>query len=1005
MAGAPNAIRTVRFPGRVLAGAHARPPVTPPTRAPGPDRAERRRSTDGRRRDFDGQFAAIEQAMRLHAPALSFACLATCTATAQQLVAELDAAPPVAGAANAAAAVAGAGFVWFAADSWNAGRELFRTDGTVAGTRLWLDHRPGPQGSHPRPLAVVGARLVFHASNPLANEYAVWSSDGTAAGTTRLYGAIDSITNVRALGTAGGRVLLTDDRGGQRVLGSDLTAAGTALLATFTQVGEAVAHNGELLLLARSSDSRLYATDGTTIVERRALGGIATSGFAARGGEQFFVVDAPSGHSELWRTDGTHAGTQVVVVLGTSQGPASIGSLGTTLVIGAAGRLFTSDGTATGTVPLLAAGGAVRAVTPIGAVATFTRRLAASGADELWRTDGTLAGTQVVSAAPRVFRHVAAAPGRMFAFATPASGIGELVSSDGTAAGTRVLQVGTDPAGESIAVLGAQVIVTTTPWPTGPSPHAHATDGTAANTVQLSSNLVPAGVRAVPGAVALGERLLFVADTAPFGAELWRTDGTAAGTTLVQDLAPGPANGVRDLVAFQGAAWFASGNRLHRSDGTATGTSFALQPDPAASSLWGVTAGADHLLFRTDAGIVNRLWRSDGTPAGTVELDSASGTWVQIQQWRQVGALTYFVRLDGFQRSLWRTDGTAAGKVQLAPAHGMLGAIGDVVVFHRPAAAGHELLATRGTLASTVGLGTTPALPLAGATFGGRLVWTDLSGAVHATDGAGGIVSLPVPAVVEAPVVGTDGVYLVTADPVAGRALYRTDGTAAGTTFVSAMGSGAAGVLTAAPIGAGNRLFLAGDAGANGVEPWISDGTAAGTLPLGDLHVGGSSNPQWLGVAGRTGYFLAEDGTHGRELWKVELGAIGAANVQPFGAGCPGAAGVPRVAIDGVPRPGGAPLLELDRAPPASIALWLVGTGTGGLPVGGGCVLLLTDLYFLLWNVTDGAGRASTPLALPADPALIGAMATVQGSVLDPIGASAFGTSATAGLLLVLGAN
>jgi ELWxxDGT repeat protein len=44
--------------------------------------------------------------------------------------------------------------------------------------------------------------------------------------------------------------------------------------------------------------------------------------------------------------------------------------------------------------------------------------------------------------------------------------------------------------------------------------------------------------------VTFGNAIYFRANDRTHGVELWRTDGTAEGTTLVADLFPGPSNGV-----------------------------------------------------------------------------------------------------------------------------------------------------------------------------------------------------------------------------------------------------------------------------------------------------------------------------------------------------------------------------------------------------------------------------------------------------------------------------
>ncbi len=56
-------------------------------------------------------------------------------------------------------------------------------------------------------------------------------------------------------------------------------------------------------------------------------------------------------------------------------------------------------------------------------------------------------------------------------------------------------------------------------------------------------------------------------------------------------------------------------------------------------------------------------------------------------------------------------------------------------------------------------------------------------------------------------------------------------------------------------------------------ELWKSDGTAEGTVLVGDLNPGGSSNPIPLVGVNEVVYFLADNGTTGQELWKYDPNA------------------------------------------------------------------------------------------------------------------------------------
>src|SRR5438270_3421387 len=78
--------------------------------------------------------------------------------------------------------------------------------------------------------------------------------------------------------------------------------------------------------------------------------------------------------------------------------------------------------------------------------------------------------------------------------------------------------------------------------------------------------------------VRLHGQVLFVAHDPATGNELWRTDGSAAGTVMVKDIVPGPiGSDPSGLVDNSSLAFFVTsdataGLRLWKSDGTAEGT-------------------------------------------------------------------------------------------------------------------------------------------------------------------------------------------------------------------------------------------------------------------------------------------------------------------------------------------------------------------------------------------------------------------------------------------------
>jgi len=93
------------------------------------------------------------------------------------------------------------------------------------------------------------------------------------------------------------------------------------------------------------------------------------------------------------------------------------------------------------------------------------------------------------------------------------------------------------------------------------------------------------------GLTALGNTLFFVANDGTSGSELWRSDGTSAGTVRVADIRPGSASSYpQGLTAIENTLYFnandgSSGKELWKSDGTAAGTYLLLNDGTVGGSL------------------------------------------------------------------------------------------------------------------------------------------------------------------------------------------------------------------------------------------------------------------------------------------------------------------------------------------------------------------------------------------------------------------------------------
>src|SRR5262245_28168520 len=125
------------------------------------------------------------------------------------------------------------GKLYFTAVDAAHGKELWTSNGTLAGTALVKDINPGNAPSDPSSLVNFKGSLYF-AANDGANGKELWKSDGTAAGTVRVAnidpGAASSLPY--NLTPAGNFLYFATGTDPQQVYRTDGTTAGTVLLMT-----------------------------------------------------------------------------------------------------------------------------------------------------------------------------------------------------------------------------------------------------------------------------------------------------------------------------------------------------------------------------------------------------------------------------------------------------------------------------------------------------------------------------------------------------------------------------------------------------------------------------------------------------------------------------------------------------------------------------------------------------------------------------------------------------
>ena len=183
--------------------------------------------------------------------------------------------------------------------------------------------------------------------------------------------------------------------------------------------------------------------------------------------------------------------------------------------------------------------------------------------------------------------------------------------------------------------------------------------------------------------------MFFTFDDGVHGIEIWKSDGTAAGTGLVKDIAPGTVGGANfgassQIVAAGSTLYFVgndgvSGAELWKSDGTEAGTVMVrdIAPGAGTSAPYWLTVVGTTLFFTANEGANGQeLWKSDGTAAGTVMVKNiaAGSAWSSPRDLANAGSVLYFSADDGTTgREMWRSDGTAEGTYRLTdlfPAQG-----------------------------------------------------------------------------------------------------------------------------------------------------------------------------------------------------------------------------------------------------------------------------------------------------------------------------------------------
>jgi ELWxxDGT repeat protein len=736
--------------------------------------------------------------------------------------------------------------------------DLWRTDGTVAGTRIF----------HEAPsdflwLAVAGGRLYYLATDDQGAD--LWVTDGTAGGTVLLRRFEGFYDHPKAQVEAGGRLFfVASDGESHQVWTSDGTAAGTRPVTSFPR-------------------DRPYAF-------------LDLEWLKPVGNRVYFLADDGTHGVELWRTDGTITGTSRLTDLAIGNplldGPSLLADLGGTIVFRAVVadrapfRLWATRGTPGSTAPLLDFCEGCQILFPPGLVESGGKAFFLVLQDfriDLWLTDGTSSGTRRVKNLCQSCSLGQLVPWKGgVLFSSPQ--VKDLWISDGTAAGTRpftnLMGAQVFPTSSGVAEIGGDVYLLARGEEPGlwvrdsegktrpvfvlpaPAPGSNPQDLSESGGRLLftaedgqtrglwSSGGTPESTVPVPGLdwteasdfTRAAGVVFFQVGNGNQDRDLWRTDGTAQGTVKLAHL-PYPSV----LVPFQGALYAFSGREVWRSSGTVAGTAKTGDLPPNVSFVYTATPGPNGIYLKvlTTAGR-GELWLLDGAPAGAHGFFDADVVGEDLRL-TAVGPWMYFT----FNLHLWRTDGTLGGTVAVEglPESNFLKLVSNQgALYFATVRSTYQLWRTDDTTADLIA-----EFP-GQASYGFLFNLTPFNGKV----------------------------FFNIDDGVHGVELWATDGTPAGTALV---GDLMPGPISSFPNGftvADGRLFFSAGDDLHGIELWQSDGTEAGTHMIQDIAPqADSSNPEQLTPVGDKLFFTADDGITGRELWVLPLNGLSSCKPSP----------------------------------------------------------------------------------------------------------------------------
>ena len=572
---------------------------------------------------------------------------------------------------------AGGELRFFARNSPHEGglRVLWKASSMSLATRVW-QVTPGSIED----VAAANGDLYFINDGVLGNSngYHLWKSDGTDSGTTlvktisgyKFTHTVDiNLTNV------GDTIYFSMQKGYDRLdlWKSDGTSSGTVLV--------------------KESVADIYFAD--------------IGEFTAVNDLLYFYTEVDFSDAVLWKSDGTAAGTQQVKRFDNGY-PSSFTKYNNQLAFFHRGDLWISDGSESVTVKLLSNLDINHKLVTYDGFLYFSANDQSGTGRELWKSDGTQAGTSLVkdiawkaqSSSPH---HLTAIDAGVLFEATKNERLAdkEIWISDGTQSGTKLVKDWVQPTSSARPSLLTQVgndvyfIVNRTKVDSDTAANQKwqiwKSDGSDQGT-QLAADIVPKKTfkrerfGGEYGELVEFDGQLYFTGNDGSGWKLWKTDGTPTGTYKFAQLFPDGINGkLKKLTVLNNQLLFFRGEGDYTSLwGLSAGESTAVLIQTDFVNPHSVIASLDKLFFVNN---LNELWSSNG---------QANGTFL-ITQYIRPGFSTFIHSIDPFttQRltfmvsyseenkqnqgergvALWVSDGNAIGTYEIINFPGRLNSL------------------------------------------------------------------------------------------------------------------------------------------------------------------------------------------------------------------------------------------------------------------------------------------------------------------------------------------